>query len=358
MTKPISSVMGRALNDRSSVLAESPAYSRTVTDYAVNGQDTATGRLYGVSAVNGHYVTSDDHGVTWDDRTFSSSVYTPNLIDVVLTASYMFGATVDGKVWRAPKDDFDGWSDKSPTVPIGTTGRPSVLAVSPTSLLYGNYNADAPGGSGARVWRSTDNGDTWTNTFTASTARHVHNINVDPSSGVVWMVAGDAGYAGAGLYRSTDDGLTFTKVSGPRYGINVAFQDPTTDPTNSDRQIMPGRLLIEGDGASEPHIIGYPREYIQAQQRPIVYPAATWAGTARGIRLTSEGNLFYISTSESGAVGTKDGCWLAKGPYFTAAVNLEDWTANKPTAYLRTFEAGPYLWNHRSRITRPKFVGQ
>jgi hypothetical protein len=88
---------------------------------------------------------------------------------------------------------------------------------------------------------------------------------------------------------------------------------------------------------------------------------ASWKGSTRGLFSTSEGNLFFITTGEGGGIGTRYGVWMARGPWYTSPVLLEEHSApwDFPTYnYGQTFEIGPYLLNTRYRMTRPKFAGQ
>lgn len=81
-------------------------------------------------------------------------------------------------------------------------------------------------------------------------------------------------------------------------------------------------------------------------------------GTGRAAIVTSEGNLVYASTGELGAVGPREGLWIAKGPWFTSPILLEEWAQGSQPAWRRTYESGSYLFNGIHKITRPKFAGQ
>lgn len=344
---------GRALSARTTALAASPAYARTVMDQAVFGRDPDTGRLYGIDTVGLTWVYSDD-AATWTSTGVASSVPVNGKQELVFHGDFMYVTISNGTLHRAPRGEFATWTDVSvATRPAGTTGRVGVLASNGTHLFYGNYNNDplpVPQ-SGAFIWRSANNGDTWSLVFASANARHVHNINPDPDDPtVIWSVLGDSGWDD-GLIVSTDGGASFDYLVRDRYAIDVVFQQATGN--------VRSRLLMEGDGSAEPHVVQYPRDRQSSTITSLVpVPSPDWAGTARCLTLTSEGNAFYASTAEGGATGSKDGFWLSHGPYFNTAVLLEDLTGNVPVFYGRTYEVGPYLVNYRSRITRPKFVGQ
>lgn len=304
------------------------------------------GRLYGVNASNGHWETSDNDGTTWTDTGVSPSAGNPaaNVVQLVNHNSYVFALAAD-KIYRNAPDTWVDWTDVSvPSLPATTAARVDVLASNDTYLYYGNYGTADPGE--AHVYRSPDNGANWTAVLDVPTARHVHAIAVDPNSPThIFVTMGDSGNAGYGLYYSADSGDTWTRISSNRYGINMAFAPAVG--------LTPARLLMEGDGSAQPHIMGY---WLGDVGTPTVthgvtWPPATWAGTARGMLLTSEGNLFYISTSESGAVGTKDGVWMARAPLFTSPTLCEDITATT-WAYGKSYQSGAYIINARYRMRR------
>lgn len=273
-----------------------------------------------------------------------------NGLQFVFHGAYMFLWTSTDKLYRAIKDDFANWIDVSPPVPAGTTGRPDICVSNGTYLFYGNYNGSNPGE--AHVWRSANNGDTWVEVFNVPTARHVHAIYVDPDDAThVFVMCGDAAFAGFGLYYSSDSGATFTRIASNTYGINMRKVPESPG--------YPARLMCEGDQANV-WLTGFDLRLLSSGGDLITaVPAAggEWSGTSRAIHLTSEGNLFFFSTSE-GYMGTKSGAWLSHGPAFNSAVLLEDASDGSWGYAGRVFELGEYLYNNTHRITRPRFQGQ
>lgn len=356
---PSSTVVGiRVLPDDTTPL--SVAYSRTVTDYSVFGKIGT--RLYARNITNDKFAYSDDSGATWSDSsTTIASVFGvgTTVVEIVGHTTFMFAVLLDGRLMRANLNAFSTWTDKSAPAPTGTTGRVGVF-VSDGSLriYYGNYNAasDTPG---AYVYRSGSSGDTWASGLSVATARHVHAVAVDPvTSTTVWATVGDASPE-RGLYKSTDQGVTWAKVSSDtRYGIDIRFAYSMTG--------APNRVIVEGDGsAGSPHMMSFLAALSSATHDAVVYPDTSppdgdgsWAGSARASLVTSEGNLVWASTGEGGAIGPREGLWIAKGPWFTSPVLLEEWAQGSQPSWGRTYESGAYLFNGRNKITRPKFAGQ
>jgi sugar lactone lactonase YvrE len=67
------------------------------------------------------------------------------------------------------------------------------------------------------VWRSTDQGSTWAPVFDTMPTLSIGSLAVAPD-GSIWVGTGEANtsqdsYAGAGVFRSNDDGLTWTAVT-------------------------------------------------------------------------------------------------------------------------------------------------
>ena len=92
-------------------------------------------------------------------------------------------------------------------------GRIETVAVAPgrSSTIY------AGAGSGG-VWKSVNNGTTWTSIFDAEATTSIGSIAVAPSDpNVVWVGTGEvlmarSSYAGFGVYKSVDAGATWTNM--------------------------------------------------------------------------------------------------------------------------------------------------
>ncbi len=342
-------------------LSASRAYSRT--DIGISVLGLSVSRLYGVNLTSGHWVYSDD-GTTWTDTGQSPSVNPGSslIVQLVFHSTFQIAVTSDGKLYRNTKDVWTAWTDISvPGLPVGTTGRVDVLASNGTNLYYGNYNNTTPGG--AKIYRSTNNGGVWAEVLDAPTARHVHAILVDPNnSAKSYATLGDTSQAGNGLYYSGDSGATWARISSNRYGIGIVIPTAVTS--------VPTRIFLGGDGAAQPHMMtlfyGLASAGTSSQTDALIWydadpdDGASWIGTTRGPAMTTEGNLVYFSTGESGAVGTRDGLWIARGPWCTTPVLLEELTGHVPVAYQKTFIYGSsgVMFNYRYKYVLPKFAGQ
>jgi len=328
----------------------------TITKTGTNAsasQNSATGKFYGSSTANGHYMTSMDL-VTWADQTYSPSTYTPSLMGLEFDLAYMYAYSTLGRIWRAPLDVFNDWTEI--TVPGKgplTTGRPgSLCALGSGVLIYGNYTSG--GGDGAHLWRSTDAGATWTEVLTLAAAKHVHAVRLNPATGVIWATVGDAGWPGLGLYKSINAGLTWTLMSSNDYGIDIVFV-----PATARRGAL---VAMEGDGINRPLLMAYPQDGAPGDKSyPLAWftgapgDAASTRGTTRGIRLTANGDIIFWTTTEGGTVGTKAGLYIAQGPDFTRVILLADTTGAEPAAYMRTHAAGAISQNYLWTFPTPTF---
>jgi len=304
---------------------------------SIAGRNAATGKFYG-ALTNGHYATSMDL-VTWTDKTYSPSTYTPSLAFIDFDATYMYAYSYLGRIWRAPLDVFNTWTEITVTGkgPL-TTGRPgSLCALGGGVLVYGNYTSG--GGDGAHLWRSTDAGATWAEVLTLAAAKHVHAVRLNPATGVIWASVGDAGWPGLGLYKSTDNGATWTYMSWNEYGIDMVFT-----PANGRR---PALVVLEGDGINRPHLVAFPQDGAPGDKTfPLAWftgapgnPDST-RGTTRGIGLTPNGDIIYWTTTEGGTVGVHAGLYVAQAPDFTRTIFLADTTGAEPAGYTRTLISG------------------
>ncbi|HEX8975221.1 MAG TPA: hypothetical protein VF781_01815 [Solirubrobacteraceae bacterium] len=89
-------------------------------------------------------------------------------------------------------------------------GRTTALTQTPDGSWFAGT---AAGG----VWRSSDQGGTWTPVFDGMPSLSIGAVAVNPADGSLWVGTGEANtsqdsYAGTGVYRSTDDGASFTRV--------------------------------------------------------------------------------------------------------------------------------------------------
>jgi hypothetical protein len=143
---------------------------------------------------------STDYGNTWTEC-FNPLALWPNAI--VITDNYIFtGEGFEGGYIFRSADWGLTWEDCSPQY-IGYTA----MAYCDSSLYAGTTTDNCPGG----VWKSTDNGDTWTESWFGASCGNHSIITLDS---LVFVAAGSAG-----VYGSFDYGNTWV-------ALNTGFIDP------------------------------------------------------------------------------------------------------------------------------------
>ena len=160
--------------------------------------------------------TNMTYSAVWADRFNHSSVVLPDGSLVLMGGRYKSGyaddvrrSTDQGATWTTMTMDAD-WS--------GRSGHTSVALSDGSIVLMGGYSYDSASHYYNDVWRSTDNGATWTQ-MTASAAwagRRYHTSVVLPDDSIILM--GGFSYDGAEHYnndvwRSTDNGATWTEIT-------------------------------------------------------------------------------------------------------------------------------------------------
>lgn len=105
--------------------------------------------------------------------------------------------------------------------------------------VYGDNAGDIPGA--AVIYKSTDDGLTWTQSYYDPDARHIHDLTIDKSNNYIYAAVGDniAPYNTEYILRSTDNGGSWSKILDSMCQItNIVCGDgyrlfSTDDPTNS-----------------------------------------------------------------------------------------------------------------------------
>jgi photosystem II stability/assembly factor-like uncharacterized protein len=138
--------------------------------------------------------------------------------------TFYFGA-VDGGIWKTTNDGVT-WTPIFDHQPVASVGAIAVAPSDPKTIYVGTGESDIRSdlASGDGVYRSTDAGETWQNVGLHDT-RQISRIVVDPQNANIVYV-GALGHAYSpnperGVFKSTDAGTHWTKVldQGPETGI-------------------------------------------------------------------------------------------------------------------------------------------
>ncbi|MGH2570688.1 MAG: T9SS type A sorting domain-containing protein [bacterium] len=141
-------------------------------------------------------------------------------------ASVVYVGSASGGLWKST-DGGDTWStttDELPTLAIGGVRvSPFDSDVVIIATGEGTFNADRVGGIG--ILKSTDAGQTWNPTslsHAVDSGTGFHCLEVNPSTGT-WLAG-----ANDGLWRSTDEGDTWTEVAGATSYFDVKWNPGLT----------------------------------------------------------------------------------------------------------------------------------
>ncbi|NQU35006.1 MAG: hypothetical protein HQ521_17405 [Bacteroidetes bacterium] len=158
---------------------------------------------------------TEDGGVTWDQK-LATADFT---LQVVYDQNNHNELMVGGKGFLFLSDDYgETWSDQATgavdKLPFIDDRYEASFAPSNVSKLYVSIDRN-----GGEIWRSTDNGETWSLRYTGvdylSAGWYANTIWVCPTNSERIIVGG------LDLYRSTDGGTTVTKISDWHYYHNA-----------------------------------------------------------------------------------------------------------------------------------------
>jgi PKD repeat protein len=274
-----------------------------------------------VSSFNNDVWRSSDYGTTWtlvnksagwSGRFGHTSVAMPDGSIVLMGGQASSGFKND--VWRSSDNgttwilvnNSAGWS--------GRVGHTSVVMPDGSIVLMGGYN----GGSFENdVWRSPDNGATWTlvNNNAGWSARHSHTSVAMPDGSIVLMGGLDGIiYYLNDVWRSPDNGATWTLVNKSagwlgRYAHNsVAMPDGSIVLMGGDTTGFSGygndvwRFMPIGSSAQNPSHI---------YSKPGIYTVALQAYNADGYNRTQKtGYITVTGISDVGVFSPSTGIWF------------------------------------------------
>jgi photosystem II stability/assembly factor-like uncharacterized protein len=280
--------------------------------YAGTGESDIRSSL---SSGDGVY-KSTDGGKTWkniglrDSQQISRIVIDPHNSNVVYVGAlgHAYAPNRERGVFKST-DGGGTWAhvlDKGPNIGVSDL---ALAAANPNVLFAGTWNAHRPPwstyaplqGPGGGMYRSTDNGATWTqltgNGLPEGDWGRV-GVTVSPDGRRVYALI-DAGRH-SGLYRSDDGGNTWTLAnSDPRLtSRGWYFMQPTIDPSNPDVVYIPNIALYKSqDGGKTISIVrGAPGgdDYHQIWVDP-KDPAHLVVGTDQGTTISLNGGQTWSS---------------------------------------------------------------
>lgn len=332
----------------------SQPYART--DTGVRWLDAHEGVAYGVTAGNTWATTTD--GIAIVDSGVSALYGGWPVIDLradsqgfmVHTAPAISADGIPGgigSVWVGAS--LAGMSNVTPpwTSGMDVCGRSAIMdRNSDGVLLVGQYGYI---GSDAVVHRSGDGGASWSSTdLGGAGTRHVHAVHFDPGDdSIAWVTVGDDVGSPRGLYRSTDAGQSWSLVAFTQYPIDFDFLSDHT-------------FVGEGDGIGTPHIVTWRPEngttFMEAVTPAMAESAtgqADWRGTTRGLCVLNADSIFYTTTAEQGATGTRWGIWRATRSGDTWTPYLLEELGARWMVMGRGIHMGSFLLCYKHRITVP-----
>ncbi len=255
------------------------------TDYdlmAVDRFGTAYGNQIGDS--NSHLYSSTD-GRSWTFDGTSGNGWDFHVITALSTGTLLADTMNSGQhVLERSTDHGSTWSDVLQTG-VYSALSPHSYAELDGAVYFTEYQVFTEGATPIHLWKSVDDGQTWSVVQTFTTHRHGHGLIADPARHALWAVFGDTDPQ-SGTYRSTDAGRTWTAMATAQPGDIV------------DGTILPDGSLLAGQDISYkpdlPHVarIGLDKTVTDY----VTLPSASYSTHA-----VSSGGYVVGATREQGA---------------------------------------------------------
>ena len=193
---------------------------------------------------------STNGGASWTQLSSTTGESFRNVQDIVVTSSgTVLAATSNGKGVQRSTNGGLSWTT---VLPASTSdGRGADLEVGPDGTVFASVGVFAPG----QLWRSTDDGQTWTqlnlgDNGLPSSGIHRMEVAVAPSDASrVYAVTSTSGNTVGGIYRSSDQGDTWAALPLP------ADCDPQTPAADFGRGQSWYNLILAVNPANENDLI-------------------------------------------------------------------------------------------------------
>ncbi len=125
----------------------------------------------------------------------------------------VYVGSASGGLWKSIDNGLT-WSTSTDQLPVLAVGGVAVLPSNPDIVLIGTGEGNGAGVWGVGLLKSTDGGETWSETSLDYEVTQSHGFNaieVNPATGTILAAARD------GLWRSTDDGDNWTQIETGRW---------------------------------------------------------------------------------------------------------------------------------------------
>lgn len=159
-----------------------------------------------ITGINRYVSYSSDNGVTWNRY---SNLDKANIIVVNVTEQDVIFFSNNGELFRTeyPYDNYVKVLDTSEDKYTGNFILSTSMVILPNGDMFlGTYQMERA----VRIYKSTDDGITWSKIYTNTNYQHVHNMFVDLNANPIAIYAGLDG--GGGILKSTDGGTTWNDL--------------------------------------------------------------------------------------------------------------------------------------------------
>jgi hypothetical protein len=181
---------------------------------------------------------SDDGGVSWSTRGKSPMGAMFKVISVLPSGTLMADLAVTDTHHLLARST-DGGASWVTALDLGVYRmlQPHSVGALDGAVYYGEYQVYTTSDVPVRLWRSVDDGASWSVRYTFTGRRHVHSLVADTANHALWALLGDTD---GGVLRSTDGGASFTALVDGWPGVAV------------DATVVGSRLLYGNDALYRP----------------------------------------------------------------------------------------------------------